>query len=67
MNEIILDSFNEDIIGISSKIENKTIGFFSYYNIPKKELNIELFESIQSKFENYLIIGKFFFLLEQKL
>ena len=57
ITEIILDSFNEEITGIKSTIENKTIGFFSYYNPPNKELNIELFEYIQNNFENYLIMG----------
>ena len=48
-----------EIIGITSSIENNTIGFFSYYNPPYEELNIELFDFIQNKFENYLIMGDF--------
>ena len=56
-DEITMELFNEEIIGITSKFNNKTIGFFSHYNPPNRELNIELFEYIQNNFENYFIMG----------
>ena len=56
-DEKTMELFNEEIIGITSKFNNKTIGFFSHYNPPNRELNIELFEYIQNNFENYFIMG----------
>ena len=57
MVEINLDRFAEEVVGISLKLDNYTIGFFSYYNPLNKELNTNLFDYIQTNFENHLIIG----------
>ena len=40
INEISMELFNEEIIGISSKFDNKTVTFFSYYNPPFVRANI---------------------------
>ena len=57
INEISMELFNEEIISISSKFNNKTVCFFSYYSPPNKELNIELFKYIQHNSKNYVIMG----------
>ena len=52
-SEINLENFTEKVVGISIKLNKKLTSFFSYYNPPNKELNINLFEYIQT---NFLII-----------
>lgn len=49
--------FMEEIIGFSCKINNFNISFFSYYNPPNREINVNIFNYIQSYCTHYLIMG----------
>ena len=49
--------FEEEVVGFTCKINNTTISFFSYYNPPSREINVNIFNFIQNNAINYLIMG----------
>ena len=53
----IANLFNEEIVGFTCKLINTTVSFFSYYNPPDKEININIFNYIQNNYINFLIMG----------
>ncbi len=56
--EINLEQFKEEIIGIKICTENNTeLNIFTYYNPPQSILSKEIFDFIEKSFENYLICG----------
>jgi hypothetical protein len=54
-----LDKFEVEQICIKIRIKNKYIFIITYYNPPDKDLNIDMLNYLDEKFENYIICGDF--------
>ena len=48
---------DEQIVGAVCNFNNISISFFSYYNPPKNNINIELVKNIELMHKNFLIMG----------
>ena len=56
--EINLEQYNEEIVGIKIITESNTeLNIFSYYNPPQTTLCKEIFDDIEKMYENYIICG----------
>ena len=53
----IPNEFTDEIIGIFVKLKGRKVAIFTHYNPPSESLNKSLYEYIDNKYKEYLIIG----------